>query len=265
MMARKWVPLMFRCYLGLILFFVFAPVISLTLMSFHGEKIQAFPIESLTLKWYGVAWNNRDFQEGFWTSIKVALMVAPAATTLGFISAHVLVRYRPKVEMLYIVTVSVPALVPLLLSGMALLIYYQRIGLFGTLWGVVIAQVCYCSPFAVGFIRNSYETLNREVELAARDLGAGSLRIIFTIVIPQLWPALVTSAAISFLISWDEFILAWFVGGFTKTLPTVIYGTLGSAFNPSVNAVGLMVLAFSFSLLVIAILMQRFFNRTRRS
>jgi spermidine/putrescine transport system permease protein len=263
-MKRSWAPLILRCYLGLMLFFVFAPVISLGMMSFHGEKIQTFPPENLTFKWYETAWNNRDFQEGFWTSIKVAFIVAPIATLLGFISAHVLVRYRPRYDMLYIAAVSVPALVPLLLSGMALLIYYQRIGLFGTMTGVVIAQVCYCSPFAVGFIRNSYESLNREVELAARDLGAGTLRIIFTIVIPQMWPALITSAAISFLISWDEFILAWYVGGFTKTLPTVIYGTLGSAFNPSVNAVGLMVLVFSFTLLVSALFLQHLISRARQ-
>ena len=107
-----------------------------------------------------------------------------------------------------IALVSVPALVPLILSGMALLMYYQEIRLSGTYWAIVAAHVCYCSPFALGFIRNSYESLNIEIEQAARDLGAGAPRIIFQIVIPQLWPALVSAFAISFLLSWDEFILA---------------------------------------------------------
>ena len=257
--------LVLRAYLVAALLFVFAPVISLGLMSFHEAKIQVFPIDAFSTKWYAVAWDNRDYRDGFWTSLKVAGLVAPIATTLGFVSAHVLVRYRPRREMLYIALVSVPALVPLILSGMALLMYYQEIRLSGTYWAIVAAHVCYCSPFALGFIRNSYESLNIEIEQAARDLGAGAPRIIFQIVIPQLWPALVSAFAISFLLSWDEFILAWFVGGFTKTLPTVIFGTLGTTFNPSVNALGVMVLVFSCTLLVTALLMQELVARTRKS
>ena len=257
--------LVLRAYLALALLFVFAPVLSLALMSFGAEKIQTLPIEGFSTKWYDEAWSNRDFREGFWTSIKVAIVVAPMATALGFISAHVLARYRPRYEMLYIALVSVPALVPLLLSGMALLMYYQEIRLHGTYWSIVAAHVCFCSPFALGFIRNTYESLNIEIEQAARDLGASAARIIFRIVIPQLWPALVSASAISFLLSWDEFILAWYVGGFTKTLPTVIYGTLGTSFNPSVNALGVMVLLFSGSLLVMALLMQQLVTRTRKT
>ena len=264
-MIRDVPSFLLRSYLVIALVFVFAPVFSLTLMSFHAEKIQTFPIEGFSTKWYRDAWANRDFLEGFWTSLKVAILVGPLATTLGFISAHVLARYRPRWEMLYIALVSVPALVPPLLSGMALLMYYQEIKLQGTYWAIVAAHVCFCSPFALGFIRNSYESLNIEIEQAARDLGAGPARIIFQIVIPQLWPALVSACAISFLLSWDEFILAWFVGGFTKTLPTVIYGTLGTTFNPSVNALGVMVLIFSCSLLVTALLTQQLFVRRRKS
>ena len=100
------------------------------------------------------------------------------------------------------------------------------------------------------------------MEQAARNLGAGIGRVIFMVVLPQLWRALVAAGAISFLISWDEFILAWFVGGFTKTLPTVIYATLGTSFNPSLNAVGTVVILFSATLLLLAaFLLQRIFPR----
>jgi spermidine/putrescine transport system permease protein len=264
-MIRDPVAVLLRIYLALTLLFVFAPVLSLTLMSFQADKIQSFPIHNFSAKWYGEAWSNRNFREGFFTSLKVAALAAPIATTLGFVSAHVLVRYRPRRAMLYIALVSVPALVPLLLSGMALLMYYQQIHLYGSVWAIVAAHVCYCSPFALGLIRNSYESLNIEVEQAAQNLGASAERIVFQIVIPQLWPALVSAAAISFLLSWDEFILAWFVGGFTKTLPTVIYGTLGTTFDPSVNALGLMILLLSCSLLVTSLLMQHLMTRTRRA
>ena len=92
--------LVLRVYLVAALLFVFAPVISLGLMSFHEAKIQTFPIDAFSTKWYAVAWDNRDYRDGLWTSLKVAGLVAPIATTLGFVSAHVLVRYRPRREML---------------------------------------------------------------------------------------------------------------------------------------------------------------------
>jgi spermidine/putrescine transport system permease protein len=251
-----------KLYLAIVMAYLFAPVASLALMSFHEGKIQSFPIESFSLKWYQEAWENSAFWEGLWTSVRVALLVAPLSTFLGFMSAHLLSRHPPRRPLIYVALVSVPAFVPLLLSGMAMLMYYSEIQLFGSLWAIVAAHVCYSSPFALVILYVSYQSLNVELEEAARNLGAGAGRVIFMVVLPQLWRALVAAGAISFLISWDEFILAWFVGGFTKTLPTVIYGTLGTSFNPSLNAVGTIAILFSGTLfLVAAFLVQRIFPR----
>ena len=260
---RRLDDTLLRIYVGFVVLFVFTPILSLALMSFHEGKVQSFPIQSYSAVWYAEAWSNPVIREGLWTSLKIGLIVAPISTALGFISAHVLVRHTPRHETLYIAVVSLPALVPLLLSGMALLMYFQEIRLFGSIWAIVAAHVCYCSPFALGFIRNSYQSLNPEVEQAARDLGARPRQVIFGIVVPQLWPALLSAMAISFLLSWDEFILAWFVGGFTQTLPTVIYGMLGRAYTPSINVVGLMAMLVSIGLLITALMLQQIWIRNQ--
>lgn len=258
-MKRDGSTVVLRAYLVLIFVYIFAPFAALALMSFHAGKIQSFPIESFSLRWYAEAWNNPAFRDGLWTSLRVAALVAPLSTVLGFVSAHYLCRHTPRHPLIFAASISLPAFVPLLLSGMAMLAYYRQIHLYGSLWAIVAAHVCYSSPFALVMTYVSYRSLNIELEQAARNLGASSRRVIFSIVLPQLWPTLLAVAAISALISWDEFILAWFVGGFTKTLPTVIYGTLGTTFNPSLNAVGTMVTLFSAVLLVsAALLIQRF-------
>jgi spermidine/putrescine transport system permease protein len=246
-----------QVYLGVVLAFIFAPVASLVLMSFHAGKIPSFPIEQFSAKWYNEAWSNPDIREGAWTSLSIASLVAPSSTLLGFVSAHLLSRRRPRWEIVYIALISLPCIVPLLLSGVALLMYDQRIHLAGTKWSIIVAHICYCSPFAAAIIRMSYQSLNIELEQAAYNLGASPARVILEIVIPQLWPSLLSAAIISFLISWDEFVLAWFVGGFTKTLPTVVYGILGTSYSPLLNAVGTMAMLCSVCLLITSSLLQR--------
>jgi len=249
-MKSDWAAWLLRTYVVLALLFIFAPVISLALFSLHEGRIQSFPIEAYSTRWYGDAWANQDIREGLRNSFIVGAVTSALSTILGFLSAHLLCRYRLRRQSLYVAFVSLPVVIPLILSGMASLMYFQYIRLAGTLWAVVIAHTSFCSPFALGLIRPPYDRLNIELEQAARNLGASQSRVIFKIVIPQLWPAIAAAALLSFLVSWDEFILAWFVGGFEKTLPVVIYGMMGTSFNPSLNAVGTVSIGISAVLLV---------------
>lgn len=237
-MRTPWLVLILRIYVIIAFFFIFAPVISLAMFSFQEGKIQSFPIEAYSMTWYLEALANHDIMVGVGNSVIVGVPVSVLSTVLGFLSAHLVCRRKSRSELGYIAFVSLPLVVPLLLSGMASVMYFQRIRLAGTLWAIVVAHTCFCSPFAFAVMRNPYERLNIELEQAASNLGASQWRVILQIVIPQLWPAITAAGLVSFLVSWDEFILAWFVGGFEKTLPVVIYGMMGTAFNPSLNAVG---------------------------
>ena len=113
----------------------------------------------------------------------------------------------------------------------------------------MVAHACYCSPFAFVVLFLAYQRLNPELEQAAVNLGATPSSVIFTIVLPQIRRSFVAALLLTALVSWDEFVLAFFVGGFTKTLPTVIYTTVATSFDPSVNALGVMVTICSATLL----------------
>lgn len=263
-MSARVVRLILLVYAAAASAFVFAPVASLVLFSFHAGRVQAFPLDSFSAAWYHVAFENPDIRGGIATSVKVGILVAVLSTALGFLSAHVLCRSTLKWRTLYVALVTVPCLIPLLLSGLALLMYFQRLQFHGSMWSIVAAHSCYCSPFALAIIRNAYDSLNIELEQAARNLGASAFQVTFEVALPQLWPAIASAAIICFLISWDEFILAWFVGGFTKTLPVVIYGMLGGSFNPSLNAVGTLVMLVSITLLCAALLFDSHVLRKRK-
>lgn len=249
----------------LALLFVFAPVISLAVFSFQASSVQSLPLTPPTVSWYVNAWDNHEIRTGFLNSVYVGAIVSVVAATLAFMSAHLIARCTPRYSNVYVAVVSLPVFVPLLLSGVALLMYYSRIRLAGNLWAVILAHSCFCSPFAMAIIRGPYERLNVDIENAARNLGAGDCRIILQIVIPQLWPAIAAGILLSFLLSWDEFIVAWFVGGFERTLPVVIYGMMGASFNPSLNAVGTVSIAISGLLLVTVLFLEGLATRRARA
>jgi len=251
--------LLLRAYLCLALVCLAVPVLSMIWLSFDANQLPSIPIRNYSLHWYEEVWQNPDIREGLINSVIVGLSVAALSVLLGLVSAYWLCRrLSARMSPLYVSIVSLPCFAPLLLAGMAMLMYFQTIQLAGNIGAIIAAHTCYCSPFALSLIRLSYERLNPELECAARNLGAGNFRTIFMIIVPQLWPALAAAAMLSFLVSWDEFVMSWFVGGFTKTLPMVLYDMIGSSYNPSVNAVGTVVtLVSGVVLFTVLVLSQR--------
>jgi spermidine/putrescine transport system permease protein len=238
-----------RCYLTAAFFYLFAPVFALLLFSFQAGAVQAFPFTGPTLHWYAVAFDNPAYRSGLRTSVVVAGLVALISTALGFASAHLLCRGRARWPLLLSAFVSIPAFVPLLVSGLFTLAWFQRLAIDGTLGAIVAAQVCYCSPFAFVLVFLAYQRLDPALEHAAVNLGANPASVLVSITLPQLRWTLIAALLMTALVSWDEFILAFFVGGFVRTLPTVIYSAVATSFDPSVNAVGVVVTAASAMLL----------------
>lgn len=249
-----------RIYLASALMCLAVPVLSMMWLSVDANQLPSVPIQNYSWHWYAEAWQNPDIREGLVTSLLVGTSVSALSVLLGLISSYWLCRrFSPRISPVYMSVVSLPCFAPLLLAGIAMLMYFQTIQLAGNIFAIIAAHTCYCSPFALSLIRLSYERLNPELEYAARNLGAGSLRTSLLIVVPQIWPALLAAGMLCFLISWDEFVMSWFVGGFTKTLPMVLYDMIGSSYNPSINAVGSVVtLSSGIVLFAVLFLTQRF-------
>jgi spermidine/putrescine transport system permease protein len=252
-----------RIYLVLAVVVLATPVLCMMLYSLDASQLPSVPIRSYSLHWYEEAWNNPDIREGLSTSLVVGASVSLLSTLLGLVSSYWLCRRFSQAKAnAYLAFVSLPCFAPLLLAGVAMLMYFQTIKLSGNIGAIIVAHTCYCSPFALALIRMSYERLNPELEAAAQNLGASRLRTIVSVTVPQLWPAITAAALLSFLVSWDEFIMSWFVGGFTKTLPMVLYDMIGSSYNPSINAVGTLVILVSGLLLFTVVILSQKSTRT---
>lgn len=263
-MKISWTRWWLRGYLLVILLLIFAPVVSIIAISFQSGNVPAFPIHHFSTKWYENVWSNPKLRDGAIASCKVSITVAFVSTVLGLCSAYFVCR-QSKSKMFYTMAVGLPALLPSSVSGLALLVYFSKIHLAGSLWAVIVAHIAYISPFAMVLIQRSYERLSIEVEQAAQNLGANSFRIFFEIVLPQIWPGLLAAAIFSFLLSWNEFVLASFVCGFNYTLPVAIYSMMGGALDPSSYAMAVFSMVVSLILIIAIVSFQKYsYNVVKR-
>jgi spermidine/putrescine transport system permease protein len=152
---------------------------------------------------------------------------------------------------------SLPPTVPVVILGVAMLTFEGRIGLSGTLAGVVAGHVVLCSPFAMALVRMRLADLDRDLEPAAWNLGASAWTSLREIVIPFALPAILASLFITAAVSFDEYMIAWFVSGLNETLPVRVLAMLQGQVSPRINAVGSLVFAVSAILVVLAQILTR--------
>ena len=239
-------------YVAAFVFVLYAPLVTLGAYSFASDRVQVFPPSGLSTEWIKSAIERRtEFVEGLRNSIFLGFLVSIVGTLLGGCAAW-LIRQKPDHRRLLFIVICIPALVPPLLAAVAWLAASQ-------LWGgangplpVLLGHICLVLPFTMAIIAASFQQISIERELAARNLGADWKLVLADVFWPPLRPAVIAALVVAFLISWDEFVLAWFNGGFFKTLPTVIYGKLGSAFDPSLNFVTFLSTVISGFILTIA-------------
>lgn len=236
-----------------VLVFLYLPIAFMILFSFNTREVVGLPIEGLTLQWYEQALVNSRLLDALWNSITVAALVAVLATVIGTMAAFPLVRGGIRYPGATRVVATMPIMFPGMLLGIAILIFLRRVldmqmGLHTVLFGHLVFTV----PFVILIVAARLQSLDRNLEWAAADLGADSPRTIRYIVLPLIWPAVLAGALISVTLSIDEFIITFFTIGPQATLPLYIYTQIKFGVTPEVNAIATLLLAGTLSLLALA-------------
>lgn len=236
---------------------IYLPIVTMIVFSFNGSRFQTLPFRKATLDWYRRIAADPQYTEGLANSLAVAGTAALLATAIAFACAYALVRSRYPGRGAVLALVSAPIAVPLVLIGLSLRVYAASIGLSPTLPLVVLGETVYVMPLAVMTLRNRIAAIPLNREEAAWSLGATRVRAVVDVVLPAAAPALVSSLILCFTFAFDEFVIAYFLTNFDVLLSTKIWTTLVTGFDPTVNAVGTMVLVVSLVLGVAAQLVGR--------
>jgi spermidine/putrescine transport system permease protein len=239
-------------YLSLGLGFLFAPVAAAFVFSFSADRFPTLPMSGLSLQWYAEALADPKVWEAAGNTVLVAVVNATIATALGFAAAYADIRFRFIGKRLVLVAALLPPTIPLVIMGLAMLAYLSRIGLSGTLTSIVICHVVLSAPFAMAVCRLRLSQMDQSLEAAAHNLGAPPWVAFREIVLPFAWPGILAAFFLTLAVSFDEFAVAWFVGGLNETIPVRILSTLQGQVSPVIHAIGTMTFAVSMALILIS-------------
>lgn len=242
--------------------FLYAPIVILIVFSFNDRIFVSFPWQGFTLRWYREFLRNSVMVSALRTSGYVALVTAGATVALAIPASIVLVRRRFFAKGLVSGVLFAPLVIPLIVFGLALLILFNTIGVPLSPLTIVAGHVVVALPFAILTLVPRLERIPKWLEEASRDLGANALTTFRSITFPLLAPAVVSAFLISFVISFDEIVVASFVAGDQPTFPIYLYSQLRLPRRlPQVIAVAVVVLIVSVVVIVASEVSRRLADR----
>jgi ABC-type spermidine/putrescine transport system permease subunit II len=253
-------------YALLIYLFLFAPIAILVLFSFNSNQFASFPITGWTTAWYREVFGDYAIQDALKTTLKVAAEVTVISVLLGTAAAFPLVRGRLRFAGGLRVTMTIPIMIPGILIGISLLVLFtQVLHLELSTRTAVIGQSLYTTPFVMLLVAARLEGFDRNLERAASDLGANTFNRLRLVVMPLIFPAILAGALFAFTLSFDEFVITYFIIGSTNTLPIYIYTQIKFGITPEVNALASLVLIASILLISLAFLLPAGYRLVRRT
>ncbi|QFT80755.1 Inner membrane ABC transporter permease protein YdcV [Roseovarius sp. THAF27] len=253
-LSVKWLTI----YAVVYMIFLYAPVILLPLFAFNTSTIIAFPLSGFTTEWFVGLWHTDTLHTALGNSMIVGLTTAVLSTLLGAFAARASARFMFPGKTGIVGLIMLPLVLPEIIVAVALLVMLNQLGMPLSLWTVVAGHVLICTPFSIAILSSAFRGLDRELEEASFDLGESRWGTFRRVTLPLVLPGVISSLLITFTISLDEFIIAFFLTGTDVTLPVYIWSQLRfPAKLPSVMALGTILLAVSVLLLIAAEALRR--------
>ena len=260
-----------RAWLGLVYLFLYIPLFFLVVFSFNSTRQDAV-FTGFSLRWYQALLEDSRLVEGFFLSLKVALITGTLSVVLGCFAAFVLVRYRRfSGRTVFYGLVNAPLVMPEVIIGLSLLLLMvaaqRTLGFpergFAT---IVIGHTLLGMAYATVVIQSRLSEMDRSIEEAAMDLGCRPVQVFFLVTLPNIAPALVSAWLLTFTLSFDDVVVSEFLSGpGVTTLPQVIFSYARRGVNPSIYAAAtLLIAAVSLGILAYSLVMLRRQKRLAR-
>ncbi|MEQ9487856.1 MAG: ABC transporter permease [Alphaproteobacteria bacterium] len=245
-------------YTVVYLTFIYLPVLFLPLFSFNDGIYVAFPLKGFTLEWYETMSESQGLLLAFENSVKVGIAVSIISTVFGTLAAKAFTRYTLPFNSIIKGFIAVPLVIPLIILGISLMVVLNQAGIDLSLFTIALGHVVICVPFSMLVMMSRLEGFDKGLEEAAQDLGETPWMTFWRVTFPLAMPGIVASLLLCFTISFDEFLLAFFLAGDQATLPVYIWSQLRFPNKlPSVLALGSCILVASAVIVVLAELVRR--------
>lgn len=238
----------------LILVFLYLPLVSVGFASVSKSRYLSFPIQRYATQWYGKALESQTVHDLLGTSLSIALIVTAISMVIGFFGALAFARYQWRFRGIFQKVILLPIFFPQAVLGLALLMWFNSIGVIPDWKTAVVAHLVWISPIATLIIAIRAYGFEPALEEAARDMGASTWVVMKEITGPLLMPGVISAGLFAFLLSWGNFPLSLFTTGADSTLPEWLYAKMVSGYSPLVPTVGILSIVTSMVLLFVAFL-----------
>jgi putative spermidine/putrescine transport system permease protein len=237
-MEGRWTRLGLQLWVGLVLLFLFIPILLIFFYAFNTSNIQSWPIPGLTLKWFSSTWDDPDVRAALVLSLQAGLTATALALLLGSCAAFAIHRLtffgREVVSLMFVLPLALPGII----TGISLNAFFSFNGIRLSIWTIVVGHTTFCIVVVYNNVLARLRRTQGSLIEAAMDLGANGFQVFRDITLPLISTSIVAGAMLAFALSFDEVIVTTFTAGAQNTLPLWIFGAirLGQRL-PEVNVV----------------------------
>ena len=263
MQTSRLTRILLVCYGIVAIVFLYLPLISVAFASISKARYLTFPIKRYSTVWYAKAVQSDTVSSIVFTSLKVALIVTLVSMIIGFFGALAFARYQWRFRGLFQKLILLPIFFPQTVLGLALLMWFNSVGIIPSWKTAVVAHLVWISPIATLIIAIRAYSFDASLEEAARDMGASTWVTLKEVTLPLLAPGIISAGLFAFLLSWGNFPLSLFTTGADSTLPEWLYAKMVSGYSPLVPTVGVLSILASICIVIIAITLPRLMKSAR--
>jgi spermidine/putrescine transport system permease protein len=256
----KLTDTLLRSWTVFILLFLYLPILLLVVYSFNNSKLNVV-WEGFTFKWYRQLWDEAALHladerrspliESMNNSLVIAAFTTAFSVMLGTAGAWLLYRFKFPALRSISTLIFIPMIIPEIIMGISLLIFFKSIDLELGFTTVIISHVTFCFPFVLIAVQARLSGVDPALEEAAMDLGATPFKAFFLVMVPYLLPAIISGALMAFTLSLDELIVTYFTRGpKSETLPIKVFGMAKVGLNPILNTISTVFIAVTAMLVV---------------
>lgn len=237
--------ILMQCIYWAFVLYLLVPLALMMLMGFKDSKFIGFPIRSWTLDWYLGVFGDTAVVQAFAYSMLIAVASTAIALFMGTWIAVALTGRSFWGRAIILGLTLLPAVIPGVISAIAFRIAARVVGMEPGMWAIIWSHAIHNVPFVVLVVMARLATLPKSYGEAARDLGADPIIAFFRVTLPYLTPAMIGGGVFCMLLSFDDFVRSFFLGGYEPTLPVLIFAKLRSGMSPEINAISTIVLVLT--------------------
>ena len=250
-----------KAYLGLILLFLYTPIVVLIMQSFNAGKSRA-KWEGFSFRWYTALFHDQAIMKALYVTLTVAVIAAIAATVLGTLAAIGIQAMRKRPQAVMMTMTNLPMTMPDIVTGISLMILFTFTKIERGYMTMLLAHITFNTPYVILSVMPKLKQMNKFTYEAALDLGASPSYALLHVILPEITPGVVTGCLLAFTLSLDDFVISYFTTSpMVQNLSTLIYSKARIGIEPTLNALSALMFL---SLLILLLIVNRRAGKTTR-